>query len=35
LNWKCDKCGAVFDLGDIPEKCPECGSDDATFSMVD
>jgi len=35
LRWKCDKCGAVFDLDDIPEKCPECGAEDGTFSMID
>jgi rubrerythrin len=33
--WKCDKCGATFDLEDIPEECPDCGCDDGTFSLVD
>ena len=33
--WKCDECGAIFDLESIPEKCPECGSEDGTFSLVD
>lgn len=35
MKWKCDKCGATFDLEDIPEKCPECGAEDSTFSLVD
>ena len=33
--WKCDECGATFDSEDIPEKCPECGAEDGTFSLVD
>jgi rubrerythrin len=33
--WKCDECGATFDLECIPEKCPECGAEDGTFSLVD
>lgn len=32
-TWECDSCGAVFDLDDIPETCPECGSEDTTFSL--
>jgi rubrerythrin len=35
MLWKCDECGAKFDLEDIPKKCPECGCDDGTFSLVD
>ena len=35
MNWKCDKCGHDFDLDDFPEKCPSCGAEDGTFSMVD
>jgi rubrerythrin len=35
MKWKCDECGATFDLQDIPEKCPKCGRDDGTFSLVD
>ena len=30
--WKCDSCGHEFDLDDIPDKCPKCGSDES-FSM--
>ncbi|MGM0468214.1 MAG: rubredoxin-like domain-containing protein [Promethearchaeati archaeon] len=33
--WKCDKCGAKFDLEDIPEECPECGATDGTFSFIE
>ncbi len=22
----CDKCGEIFDLDEIPEKCPKCGT---------
>ena len=35
MKWKCDKCNAEFDLEDIPEKCPACGAEDGTFSIVD
>jgi len=35
VKWKCDKCGSNFDLEDIPEKCPNCGAEDGTFSIVD
>ncbi|MHA1192275.1 MAG: rubredoxin-like domain-containing protein [Promethearchaeota archaeon] len=35
MSWKCDKCGKTFEIEDIPEKCPECNSDDGTFSLVD
>jgi rubrerythrin len=35
MVWKCDKCGAKFDLEDIPEKCPECGAEDDTFSLLE
>lgn len=33
--WKCDECGVIFDLEGIHEKCPECGAEDGTFSLVD
>jgi len=32
--WKCDECGAMFDLEDIPVKCPKCGAEDGTFSLI-
>ena len=35
MKWKCDKCGEIFDLDDIPEKYPKCGTEDDTFSMMD
>ncbi|MFX1495365.1 MAG: rubredoxin-like domain-containing protein [Promethearchaeota archaeon] len=35
MNWKCDNCGETFNLDDIPEKCPKCGAEDSTFSLVD
>jgi len=35
MNGKCDQCGDIFDLYDIPEKCPRCGAEDGTFSLVD
>jgi len=35
MQWKCDECGATFDLDEIPKKCPECKCDDGTFSLVD
>ena len=35
MSWKCDECGATFDLDNIPEKCPECDADDGTFSLVE
>jgi len=33
--WKCDKCGKTFEYEDIPENCPLCNSEDATFSLID
>lgn len=33
--WKCDECGATFNLDDIPEKCPDCGTENGTFSLID
>lgn len=35
MKWKCDKCGHEFSEDDIPSKCPGCGAEDGTFSMVD
>ena len=35
MMWKCDKCGATFDLADIPKDCPGCGANDGTFSLID
>lgn len=26
IVWRCDDCGAVGDLDDIPEQCPDCGA---------
>ena len=33
--WKCDECGATFELEGFPEKCPKCGAKDGIFSLVD
>jgi rubrerythrin len=35
IKWKCDECGYEFDLPEIPEKCPNCGKEDGTFSLID
>jgi rubrerythrin len=35
MKWKCDNCGAIFDLADIPNECLECGANDGTFSLID
>lgn len=35
MAWKCDECGYIFELNDIPEKCPECGINEGTFSLID
>ena len=35
MSWKCDTCGAAFELQDIPETCPKCGTEDGTFSLID
>jgi len=35
MPWKCDKCGATFDMEDIPKKCPECEAEDGTFSLIE
>ena len=34
MSWKCDKCGKTFEHEEIPENCPECNSEDGTFSLV-
>ena len=37
MKFKCDKCGNEFDHDDFPEegfKCPSCGADDGTFSIL-
>ena len=38
MKFKCDKCGAEFEKDDFPkegEPCPECGTTDGTFSLVE
>jgi len=38
LKWKCDKCSHEFDLDDFPEegfKCPGCGGEDCSFSLLE
>ena len=35
MSWKGDTCGAAFDIEDIPETSPKCGTDDSTFSLID
>jgi len=35
MSWKCDTCEATFNVDDIPEKCPKCGIEDGTFSLID
>ncbi|MFX0058149.1 MAG: rubredoxin-like domain-containing protein [Candidatus Hodarchaeota archaeon] len=35
MPWKCDECDAIFDLEDIPKKCPECGEERGTFSLIE
>ncbi|MBA7615120.1 hypothetical protein ES703_22397 [subsurface metagenome] len=38
LKWKCDKCGHEFDSDDFPEegfKCPGCGGEDCSFSLLE
>jgi rubrerythrin len=38
LKWKCDKCGYEFDSDDFPEegfKCPGCGDEDCSFSILE
>ena len=35
MSWKCDTCGATFELDDIPEECPKCGTNTGTFSLID
>lgn len=27
LVWRCDDCGEVGDIGNIPDNCPSCGAD--------
>jgi rubrerythrin len=34
-HWECDKCDESFEMDDIPEKCPKCGADDGTFSLIE
>lgn len=34
-QWKCDKCGADFNLDDIPDECPECKANDGSFSLME
>jgi hypothetical protein len=26
LVWRCSRCGAVGDLGDLPSSCPDCSA---------
>jgi rubrerythrin len=26
LVWRCSQCGAIGELGDLPEECPDCGA---------
>jgi rubrerythrin len=35
MSWKCDICGTAFENEEIPEKCPKCGSEEGTFSLID
>ena len=38
MLWKCDICGAEFELDDFPEgdfSCPSCGADNGMFSLQD
>lgn len=38
MKLKCDQCGAEFEYDGLPEEgmeCPECGSTEASFSIVD
>ncbi len=37
MKFKCDKCGHEFELEDFPDeafKCPGCGKNDLTFSLI-
>ena len=27
LTWRCNQCGEVGDINDLPEECPNCGAD--------
>jgi rubrerythrin len=33
LNWACTNCGYRVE-GELPEKCPDCGSDREVFEEV-
>jgi rubrerythrin len=33
LNWACTNCGYRVE-GELPEKCPDCGSDREMFEEV-
>ena len=35
MPWKCDRCQAIFEMEEIPQKCPKCGTEDGTFSLVE
>lgn len=38
MRFKCDKCGYEFDLDDFPDegfKCPGCGGEDCTFTLLE
>lgn len=26
LAWRCDECGAMGDIDDLPDTCPDCGA---------
>ena len=26
LVWRCSQCGAIGELGDLPEECPDCAA---------
>ncbi|MFB6300935.1 MAG: hypothetical protein ABEH65_11810 [Halobacteriales archaeon] len=36
LLWRCAECGAIGDIGDIPEACPDCDAErEALFYWIE
>lgn len=36
LLWRCSECGAVGDIAEIPETCPDCGAEkEALFYWIE